>query len=500
MTTPSTIPLSSISDAGRYRDAKKYGDLSGMKESIQSIGLIQPIVLSRNTDGSFNLVAGGRRFRSMQELGIKELYHASTLNPARLGFVFENEVPPHARLEAELDENLHRLEMDWVDNCLLIADVHAAKRAQNLKWGERQTATLLGEGYSLTKVNHAVRIAKLLRAGDKDIARCENFSGAIALLVKRKEDEALAEMQRRATEKVAGKSAAPSPLSPVSTPPSFLDSLADMPDLVVPKAVTIPTISLQEKPNESVEAVEIPLSQMFVCADSFRDVGDKPPYLSTVPTGSFHHIVTDIPYAIEMDNLTNVEDVAAQHDVQDNLSLMPTFLSEAFRLVRPGGFCVFFYDLDHHEKLQTLATDIGWRVQRWPYIACKTSSCRNNAPQYNTTKNFEVAMFLRRDETSVLRRPILSSWKPYDFASERALYNNPFAKPFELWKDIYDAIAFPGQSVLDPYCGEMSACRAAANCGLVPYGVELVPQHFNRGMEHMRAVYALIHKSNVKFT
>jgi len=220
-----------------------------------------------------------------------------------------------------------------------------------------------------------------------------------------------------------------------------------------------------------------------------------------------HHIVTDIPYGIDMANLNqkNIADVASEHEVAANLEQMPLFLEKAYAAVLPHGFCVFFYDLDHHEKLQRWATEIGWRVQRWPFIAVKSSACQNNAAQYNLTKNFEVAMFLRKDEHSVLRHDPKhqlnnTCWKSYDFAAERRLYNNPFAKPYELWKDIYDMIAFPGQSVRDPYAGEMSACRAAANCGLMPFGNEISEQHYNRGIENMQKAYAVIHMSNVKFT
>ena len=86
-----------------------------------------------------------------------------------------------------------------------------------------------------------------------------------------------------------------------------------------------------------------------------------------------------------------------------------------------------------------------------------------------------------------------------DFSAERRLYNNPFAKPFELWKWVYDAIALPGQKVLDPFCGEMSGCRAAVNCGLIPFGVEINEKHFNRGLEHVREAYKLVHGTKVKF-
>lgn len=507
MTTPLTIPLSSVIEGTRARNAKKYGNIEGLAQSIQSVGLIQPIVLARNTPNgtdtdTYTLVAGGRRYRALQSLGIKELHHGVTLRPGVPGFIYEDEVPVHARKEAELDENLHRLDMDWIDNCLLVADVHESKRSiVGHKWGQRQTAELLGSGYSKSNVNYALRVAKLLRSGDKDILQCSNMQDAVAVMVKRKEDEALAELQRRVTPQSTDL-----PVSPTSTS-SFLDSFnlkggdgnegQTQPTSAVhpTPAENVPSVSagIQTGPLQTSEPVKVPLSKMFFHGD-FRDV-------MLQMKSSFDHIITDIPYGIDMDNLgkKSVQDVRDEHEVEANVEQMPEFLRLAYETVRPHGFCVFWYDLDHHEKLQAWATDIGWKVQRWPLLWAKTHTCRNQAAQYNTTKNFEVAMILRKDEHTVLRSPQTSSIWTGDGAAERRLYNNPFAKPFDLWKWIFEMVAFPGQSVLDPFCGEMSSCRAAANCGLVPYGIEINEKHYHRGLENMRKVYAVIHKSNVQF-
>lgn len=128
--THPSILLSSVLDSGRARTDKNYGDLSGLKESLTSIGSIHPITLSRRPDGQFDLVAGGRRTRAMRELGIVNLHHGSVLNPTRLGYLFEEDVPLHIRKEAELDENLHRLGMSWIDDVLLVAEVHNLKKNQ----------------------------------------------------------------------------------------------------------------------------------------------------------------------------------------------------------------------------------------------------------------------------------------------------------------------------------------------------------------------------------
>ena len=454
------ITLTSISVGNRYR--KEYGDLEGLKASISSIGLIHPIVLSKDGDHHI-LVAGGRRLRALAALGVTELHHGTTLDPQRPGFVFEEELSEETRKEAELDENLYRLKTKWYEDVLNIADVHALKKSTTPKWGYQQTAELLGPGYSKSPVAVAVQLAKLIRKGDKEILECDSMSHALALTVKRREEQALAEMNRHIMPRTA-----------------VLDEIKGT--VIEPSTAT------------DGEAV-VPLSSMFLRGD-FMEVCPK------YARGSFDHIVTDIPYGIDMDNLdtfVNIKDVEKEHEVEANVDMMEPFLQQAFRLVRSGGFCVFFYDLDWHEYLQTTAEAIGWKVQRWPLIAAKTSACRNSAAQYNFTKNYEAVMVLRRDEKTVLRKPQVSSVWTGDFAAERRLYNNPFAKPFDLWKWIYNAIAFQGQKVLDPFCGEMSACRAAANCGLVPYGIEISEKHFNRGLELMKAVYSLIHKSKVKF-
>lgn len=504
MTSPLTIPLTLVNDSDRAR--KKYGNLEGLKNSLKTIGSIHPIVLSRGDSGTYDLVAGGRRLRSTQELGYTELVHGSILTPGEVGFLFREEVEQDVLKEAELDENLYRLNTEWTEDVILIADVHEAKKAKDPKWGQRQTSALLGEGYGLTKVTHAIRLAKLIRSGDENILACGNMMEAISVLVKRKEDEALAELHKRATPGVGMTTDLSGILDTLNISlgkKPILGKVGDAPltqPSEIASAVAIPQGSGEPAVQPSGSPVLIPLSKMFM-------LGDCLPILANMPDACVDHVVTDIPYGIDMTNLdtnSRIDSVEAEHDVKGNVALMEPFLRESYRLVKSGGFCVFFYDLDWHEYLQATAESIGWRVQRWPFIACKTSSAQNNAAQYNLTKNYECAMFLRRDERTVLRHDSKfalnnTAWRAYDFGAERALYRNAFAKPFQLWKDIYEMVSFSGQSILDPYMGEASSSRAAINCGLVPFGIEINEQHFNQAMNHIKSAYAVLHGNNVEF-
>lgn len=494
-----TLDITLIDDSTRAR--KDYGDITGLADSLKALGTINPIVLSRNGDGSFRLVAGGRRLRATRSLGFTELHHASILEPGKVGFLFREEVPEDVLKEAELDENLYRLKPKWQEDVLLVDDIHRLKQDKHgHKWGTRQTAELLGKGFGRNEVSKATRIAALIRADDKEILAAENMMQAYAILFKRAEDKALAELIRRdaartpvATSAVDMSSFLESFSVPLGGPTQRKEGDATCSDLITTTEPShVSNGELTSNPEGSL--VIVPLSKMFSVGD-FRDI------CKTLPDSCFDHIITDIPYGIDMDNMDtrDMSAVAAEHDVQQNVTLMEPFLRESFRLTRSGGFCVFFYDLDWHEYLQSTAEQIGWKVQRWPLIAYKTSACQNNAAQYNFTKNYECAMVLRKDEKTVLRKQQPSSVWMGDFAAERRLYSNPFAKPFDLWKWIFSAVAIPGQKVFDPFCGEMSSCRSAVNCGLQPFGCELKEEHFNRGMEHMKKAYALLYSSNCQF-
>lgn len=507
--TPLTIPLSSI-DLEQRRD---FGDLSGLKDSLKRLGTIHPPVLSRytHTDGTirYQPVAGRRRLCCLKELGHTLLFHNSHLDPERPGFAFKEEVPEDELREAELDENLFRLKPKWQEDCLLVADIHELKRKKlgPNKWGIRHTAALLGEGYGRNNVSLAINAAKLLRAKDPEIMACANLMEATTIRIKRQEDKALALLQQRVAAnlpKVESKGTG-SFLESFNIPsgneqhgPGASDLKGPHKDDALTQVLAAVPITVQNAPVAPKPPVQVPLSQMFWNTDFRKRLNPN------LPDIQFNHIVTDIPYGIDMANLNSsskLDDVKAEHEVEANISMMPDFLQTAYAFTKPHGFCVFFYDLDHHEKLQSWAKGAGWKVQPWPLIWHKLHACQNNAAQYNTTKNFEVAMILRKDSHTVLRDPKLcqTSIISCDGAAERRLYNNPFAKPFELWKWIFDMIAFPGQTVLDPFCGEMSSCRAAANCGLIPYGIEINEKHYNRGLENMKKVYAVIHSSNVEF-
>jgi ParB family chromosome partitioning protein len=77
----------------KHRVRKDLGDLSGLKESMNRYGLMNPITVTPE----YELIAGGRRLEAARELGWVNI-SALVLSPADAA----------SRLEMELEENEQR--------------------------------------------------------------------------------------------------------------------------------------------------------------------------------------------------------------------------------------------------------------------------------------------------------------------------------------------------------------------------------------------------------
>lgn len=485
-----TITRTSILLGNRLNRDK--GELEPLANSIEALGVIQPIVLADNNDGTFELVAGSRRLAACDILGIEEFHEALTCSPGKCGFVFQSNLREDQKREIELDENLQRLGMKWTEEILLVERIHTEKmRIAHLdpeaaSWGMRQTGALLNMSFG--KVQRALTVAELIRANDKDIMACNNLTECLKVLAKRAGDLAAAELAKRSN---MGGMASNDLLA--------LMGLSDQPAL--PADTNQPTVSIQNGSGQVTlpkpgERLVVPLTSRMFLGNSVNDI------MPRMPAESVDHIFSDIPYGVDMDNfegMRNIERVEKEHDVAENVGLMEGFLKQSFRLMKQNGYLIFFYDLDHHEKLQAWATQAGFAVQRWPLTWCKTHRCRNMAAGFNFTKTEEWAMVCRKGN-AVLNKPQPLSRIEADGSVERKYYLNPFAKPLRVWQWLFEAVALKGQTILDPFAGECSCPRAAVLWGLTPISIELNPAHFNAGVQQVREAYKSLTGGNVDFT
>jgi len=119
------IPLASINIGNRIRS--DLGDLTGLKGSIERLGLLNPICV----DDGLNLIHGRRRLEVCHQLGWDEV--ECTILPLD---AFE------AKL-AELQENLEREDLPWQDEVKAKAEIDGMYRARYGGAKERQRTDLL---------------------------------------------------------------------------------------------------------------------------------------------------------------------------------------------------------------------------------------------------------------------------------------------------------------------------------------------------------------------
>ena len=450
------FPVASINDKDRIR--KDYGDIDELANSIKELGLLQPIVIK--LDGT--LIAGGRRLRAMRKLGWTDIP------------VTYFEVADEITLRIlEVEENVRRKAMSWQERVLAIADVHAKQSMHKILAGEKWTQDATGEllGMSRANITYSVELATYIKRGDKEIEKCERMWDALNLIVKRKAEE---------SNKLLAKMTLPS-LNLDEAKKMLTDISLD--DTEVFASVSGPSsgsvAQLQddgEMPGEQKgDTILIPLSKMCLKGDCLT-------IMAQLDADSVDHIITDPPYAIDMDNFDQANDgksvatTAAEHQVAPNLNLLDSFVTEAYRTLKPAGFCIMWTDPLTWQYLYDRCVGTGFRVQRWPLIWHKTHRCMNQMALYNFTKDYEIAIVCRKGNATLLTPQASSVFMGATDEGTRAL-QHPFAKPPKLWQWLYSAVAHKGQLVLDPFAGVGSSTLAAIEYGLQPLAIEVNDQH-----------------------
>ncbi len=92
------IPLDEI-ETNPDQPRTSVGDLSELARSIESKGVLEPLLVRPIGDGRYRIIAGERRFRAAMEAGLTEV-------PC-----IEFDVPENEVLELALIENLHRKDL-----------------------------------------------------------------------------------------------------------------------------------------------------------------------------------------------------------------------------------------------------------------------------------------------------------------------------------------------------------------------------------------------------
>lgn len=502
-----TLKLNEIIVENRQR--QDYGDISELATSIARFGLIQPIVVNQEN----RLIAGGRRLAAVISLG------HDTIN-----VVYRETLSQDELYELELEENVRRKEMTWQERVLNIKTIHdlKSKRAALAgdSWTQRATAEMLGiKGVS--NVNYALRIADLIKSGDKEITESDNLSDAWKKLMGREERAMLAELARRSGAILGNFNS----IMPPSSLAGFgIEKHIDMPpeseclisnpsakDAAQAQYLSNPLNPPEEFESYWLERQELSskkeqhkntiyLSKMLYCCDSI-DLMNHPDCKER-----FDAIITDIPYGIDMSMLNqgndghafqNIESVLSEHTVEGNEDLFKRFFPAAYHCLKPNTFLITWVDMWQWRAMADLAIEAGFRVQRWPITWLKSHTCMNQSANTNFTKTTEVALVCRKG-TPTLCRTNIPAHITASHDDMKDSFDHPFVKPFAVWSHLIQAVTLEGQHILEPFVGHGSGLLSMLKMKRTVTACEINVEHFNSLIENTKQFY-LQQNPNIQF-
>jgi DNA modification methylase len=513
MTHP--IAFATIERADRIR--VDYGNITSLAEDIFVNGLIHPICISLDRQ----LIAGGRRSRALDhilanyaDLCEHLIPHPDISNLAQSGqllfgihYTTKTITDLGQLAELELIENVQRHNFSWQEEVQAISRIHQIRVAQNAvnrsTWTQKQTGRLLGCGRS--NVSYCLEIGEHLKDPDSLIWKCGGIVEALQYMAKLKHDQVSIALANRVKD-LATKLPTPPPTSTPSNlsnfvqtfDPTIFQSSANISSPSDEFSTTPPTNVLSFAESRSIlESNQAVVEEaMQVATQVVRNL-DCLEFFKLLGPGSVDHVVCDPPYGIEMSNLfqTNqgqqdIERVSRTHDVGQNEAAFKSWLEGCYSILRPKGFCIWFCDQAQWQTLYDHAIAVGFKVQRWPFVWCKTSSCMNQRAEFNFTKSTEIAMVMRKEGGRLVSAQSTNYFLGGNTPEDKAAgVNHPFIKPLALWQTLMKAVALPGATICDPFSGVGSSTRAMLLGGFTPVTCEIDPAHYAQQVRNVAKVY-----------
>lgn len=441
------VPLDRIKiAANRQRKEFDLEAINELAESIATNGLLQAPVL-RQEGPDLILVAGERRLRAMTDL--HEFcrpfsYDGVTVPPLHIPCTMLGELSTLAAWEAELEENLRRVDLTWQERAQATASLMELRQAQAADAGQP-----------------APRVS--------DIAR---------------------EVRE----------------IPASVPDGALGdaSLQTRNELIVSRFLTDPEIAkaptLKEafkilKKREEVtkrEELATIVGRTFSTEDHRLLNEDSLSWMRGAPPASFDIILTDPPYGMGADEFGDSGQgvSAASHFYKDDydtwLPLTRTFAAESFRLAKPDAFLYAFCDIDRFAEFRELLSAAGWRVHRTPLVWHNPDGFRAPWPQQGPQRKYELILYAVRGERKV------ASVQPdvLKYGRDESL-GHPAQKPVLLLMDLLRRVALPGDRVLDPFVGSGATVEACHELKLACTALEQDPAAYGIAVKRLQSLSTL---------
>lgn len=419
------IHISSIGIAAnrqrREFDSEKIVELA---DSVMKSSLLHPLVVRKGEGpNAYLLVAGERRLKAIE-------YVWAMGSNVRCGkdWYGENFVPcidigdldSLDAMEAELDENIRRVDLSWQERATATAQLYELRRLQAEK--------------SHSPPPTVESIKKEVRPDAAESSSAYNDTRDEILIARHLSDPAIANAK------------------------------------TAREGMKI--LKRKEELEKSRELGEI-VGRTYSVSQHQLLKGDCIALMKGMESETFDVILTDPPYGIEAQEFNDSGGrTPGGHFYDDTLSnwtdLMLGFTAEVYRLAKSQAHAYIFCDVDNFVSLKDIMKAAGWTVFRTPLIWHNPMSIRAPWPEYGPQRKWQMCLYAIKGKKPVLRlAPDL-----VEFRSDENL-NHPAQKPVGLFAELLKRSVRPGDTVLDPFAGSGTIFPACHELVCKATGIEL---------------------------
>lgn len=428
------IPISKVKIDERAR--KDFGTeeyKSAFKATVKKYGILQPILVQKEDNGEFKLLAGHSRLLFAMESGESEI-------PAK---IFNEPLPHDEQLEIELIENMWRKNLTYDEEAKLIKRLHEARIE---RYGKRMSSQPDDEGWSLEKTAQLLgmsksRVHSMLQLADfvhhfpevKEVAKTQADAFKMIRDLKREMD--VDEKATEVKEKI------------FKTNESKKKALIE--SFIVIDAVE----GLKSLPDKCADLIEVDPPYPFVKGD-LKDIMSRT--------------------LLAQYNAATLADFKTYSD-EEYTKMMHDVFRECRRIIKPDGWLIIWQNPEQSDR-KALESH-GFEVMPIPAIWDKVTFGMTLAPHKHLANTYEWFLYAcpkgGRSKLNKYRSPI------YDYRRVKAHKKIHLTeKPIQLYEDILGTFVPEGSFVVSPFVGSGNIILAGANYNCQVVGFELSERLF----------------------
>ncbi len=420
------IDLKTIKVDNRVRE--DFSNIMSLAESMQQYGQIQPIVVAKIDDDKhqYELIAGERRYRAAILSGWTEIEACLKENCS-----------PFMKKEIELEENIQRKNLSWMEEVEAKRQIDELKRIQH---GSATPGPHGTQGVGWTQEDTAVLLSESPGTVSQDIKLAEAI----------KEDETLKVTLGQYPKNVAFK------------------KLKQMKD--------------EERRRERVKNKDLK-----IITNLFH--GDACSLVDNLEDESVSLWLTDPPFAIvDLENASGTYgSMMKKEDNSDNETVLRTIgmvAGKMFDKMQTSAHFYMFFAAEYYQQLSNILRVVGFHVDFVPLIWEKNSTT-TPFRGLSYAQIYEPILFgckpprakyLHKSCHSILKYSTVS-------LSERA---HPFHKPPELIEFFIEQSSVEGDLIVDTFAGSGQVLKSAKKLHRQGIGFELSEENYLCALEYLQ--------------